>query len=410
MIIKRYPEDFFVEEILTPEAGRSISAETGACTLHRLTKRGLGTDEAVERVARTLRVPVEEIGYVGLKDKHALTVQYISIERPAAGSRTLPPSLARACWSIEKIGWIEKRLEPEDVAGNRFRVTMRNLTRRQCALVEDGVDFLAASPGRRRTLRFPNYFGEQRFGSARHGRGFAAKHLIHGEFEEALRLIIAAPSRKDSREAKLIKRALEANWGSWKRAAEKLPTGPARRCVERLASSDIHYRAAFAALPAFIRRMTIEAYQSWLWNRIAPRVISEQCAPPFIEIPTKFGALVFPRGAAVSGELDALVVPLLSPGTSLKPPWRSAAKTVLDEEGIDRHRLHIPGLREPYFGETPRTLFVEAEEFSLGPIEHDESIEDKRRFKRRLKFFLPRGAYGTVLLRALGGDPQSTLT
>jgi len=419
MIIKRYPEDFSVEEMLTHEAATNVSSEPGPYALFRLKKRNLGTDEALDKVARALRVPVEEVGYVGLKDKHAVTVQYVSVEQ-AEGSVPAPASLERAHWKIERIGWVDRRLEPEDVSGNRFRITIRNLTRRQCVLVDRGADFLAASPGKRRVLRFVNYFGEQRFGSARHGRGFAARHLIREEFEEALRLIIAAPSRKDSRESKLIKQTIEANWSDREKLTETLPDGSAKRSLERYAASGA--LAAFRALPPFIQRMTLEAYQSWLWNEIARRVIAEQCAPPFIEIATRFGALVFPRAAAAPEELGTLFVPLLSPRTALKPPWRSAAETVLAGEGIDRHRLRVPGLREPYFGETPRALFVEAADFSLGPIEHDESIEDGRRFKRRLKFFLPRGSYGTVLLRALGGDsrgvsasarggaPQSTLT
>jgi len=432
MIIKRHPEDFSVEEILTSEAGRRISARPGRHALYRLTKRGLGTDEAIEAAARALGVPDDAIGYVGLKDKHALTTQYVSVpwrapaaspdgpppsprrggsrEKMASGMALLPSSVERARWSIERIGWIEERLRPEDVAGNKFRVVVRGLTRRQFTLIDEAAGFLAASPGTRRALSFVNYFGEQRFGSARHGRGFAARRLIEGDFEGALELVVAAAGRKDSREAKLVKRVLEASWGDWERVVEELPPGPTRTLTRRLAVSGAGYRAAFASLPQFIQRMTIESYQSWLWNRIALRVVRERCAPPFIEVRTRFGALLFPRAALVPKALASLAVPLLSPSTRLLEPWRSTAEIVLEEEGLGLDRLALPGLREPHFGSTPRTLFAEASELSLGPLERDESNVDERRFKRRLRFFLPRGAYGTVLLRALGSAPQSTLT
>jgi tRNA pseudouridine13 synthase len=381
MIIKRYPEDFSVEEMLTTDAAKGISSEPSSHVLYRLTKRGLGTDEALERAARVLRVPVGRISYVGLKDKHALTVQYVSVKnawgRAGKSPRALrtigPASIKRARWSLERVGWFDRHLEPTDVAGNRFRITIRNLTRRQCALIEETADLLAATPGARRALRFPNYFGEQRFGSARHGRGFAARRLIEGDFDGALKLIHAARGRRDSRGG-----------------GELVGT--------------------FDALPGFIQRMAIEAYQSWLWNEVARRVVAEQCAGDVLEIPTRFGPLLFPRAASVPAGLVGLVIPLLSPGTTLADAWKTAALEVLGEEGLTLSKLRVPGRRRPYFGGTPRALFAEATEFSLGPFEHDESLEDRRRFKRRLKFLLPRGAYGTVLLRALGRGAQNTLT
>ncbi|MGD1049376.1 MAG: hypothetical protein ABR899_11565, partial [Candidatus Krumholzibacteriaceae bacterium] len=87
----------------------------------------------------------------------------------------------------------------------------------------------------------------------------------------------------------------------------------------------------------------------------------------------------------------------------------AAAESVLAEEGIAPRDLRVPGLRVPFFGEVERALFAEALEFSLGPLEADESAGGKGRFKRRARFLLPRGAYGTVLLGALGGASHSSL-
>jgi tRNA(Glu) U13 pseudouridine synthase TruD len=59
-------------------------------------------------------------------------------------------------------------------------------------------------------------------------------------------------------------------------------------------------------------------------------------------------------------------------------------------------------LKSPYFGETPRPLFIEASNFALGNPEKDEDDAKGQRFRRRLVMDLPRGAYATVVLRALG--------
>ena len=406
MIIKRHPEDFFVEELLSRETASKISDEPGPCALYRLTKRSLGTDEAIERLAAKLRLSPGRIGYAGLKDKHALTVQYVSVVFPQGGRENAPAFLETPGWKLERIGWLADPISIEDIDGNKFRVTARHLTRRQCGWIEEAREFLSVPSGRSKLLLFVNYYGDQRFGSARHGRGFAAHHLVKGDFEEALRLLIATPDRKDSKKGKEAKRAIAAGWGAWKSIAKALQPCPERRVVERLAETEGDFRRGFAGVPPFIRQMTIEAYQAWLWNEIARRFVEHQCAAPFVRNSSQFGDLIFPEAASVWSAISSLVIPLLSPRTKLEEPWKAAAESVLAEEGIAMDELRVPGLRKPYFGEIPRALFAEAREFSLGPAEPDESVTDRRIFKRRLRFYLPRGSYATVLLRALeGGAP-----
>ena len=410
MTIKRYPDDFNVEEILCRETASRISEEPGPFALYRLAKRGLGTDEALDRIAAALSVPLASIGYAGLKDKHASTVQYITIDVSRLGAERAPRTLEAPGLKLERIGWLEDRVSADAMSGNRFRITLRSLTRRRCAQLDDAREFLSVPRSRGKTLRFVNYYGEQRFGSARHGQGFAARHLIGGNIEEALRLLIAVPDRKDPKKRKAAKLAIAAGWGSWRRLAETLPACPERRVVERLAATGGDFREGFSALPYFIRQMTIEAYQSWLWNEVARRVIAGRCMPPFIRAVSRFGDLVFPRAAAIPAGIISLTVPLFSPQVSLVEPWRAAAEDVLAGEGISLQDLRIPGMRKPYFGAVARALFAEAAEFSLGPVERDESSTDATRFKRNVKFFLPRGSYGTVLLQALGAWRRSAIT
>ena len=50
-----------------------------------------------------------------------------------------------------------------------------------------------------RTDGFPNYHDEQRFGSARLGKGFIARRLIEGDLNEALKLYMATPAANDVR-------------------------------------------------------------------------------------------------------------------------------------------------------------------------------------------------------------------
>ena len=72
--IKNRPEDFFVQEVPLYEPGGE--GEHVYCEIQKV---GVTTFEAVDRVARALNVPREEIGYAGLKDAQAVTRQVLSI-------------------------------------------------------------------------------------------------------------------------------------------------------------------------------------------------------------------------------------------------------------------------------------------------------------------------------------------
>ncbi len=410
MKIKRSQDDFRVEEILSPEIARAVSPPGERHALYRLVKRGLGTDEAIERIAAALRVPRRSIGFGGLKDRHALTVQYVTIDAAGRGPAALREKLAAPGIALELIGSLPERLAASGIAGNRFLITVRDLTRRECRRMDEARRFLSLPSRGGRVLGFVNYFGEQRFGSARHGRGFAARRLIDGDFEGALRLVVATPDRKTERLRKTAARKIAASWGDWNALRNELPDGPERRVVEALANSSGDCRAGFLALPAFVRRIVAEAYQSFLWNAAVRRLVRDLCPPPFVAAPHRWGELVFPETGRVSEETRSLVVPLLSPGTALEAPWAGAARGALEDEGISLADLRVPGLRSPRFDEIPRRLFAEAAAFSVGPPEPDETAPAGQRLKRSLRFTLPRGAYATTLLAALGARDQNDLT
>ena len=147
----------------------------------------------------------------------------------------------------------------------------------------------------------------------------------------------------------------------------------------------------------------MEAYQSYIWNATARLLIQGGCSQgAMVEAPDPFGRMLFPEAASVPVELRALDVPILGHKSKLEEPWQAAARSVLANEGITTAELEIPGLRRPYFGEARRPLFVAAREFRMGQPQRDEFAQGPPRLRRRLEFVLPRGAYATVLLRAMG--------
>jgi tRNA pseudouridine13 synthase len=400
-MIKHTPADFQVEETLTPDLLNLVQKE-GPFALYRLNKEGLATPEAVGRAARELKIPANTFAYAGLKDKHASTIQHVTLkleEMPA-----LPEKPSGNGWSLERLGFIARPIASADIARNKFRITLRNLTAQDCFDMDRAVKLLSIDVNGSGGLRIVNYFGDQRFGSARHGKGFIASHLIKGDFEGALKLAIATEARKDRMEQKVFKRTLLENWGHWRELLKKLRPCPDRKAIERLANSGGDFRAAFCALPYMLQQLSVYAYQSHLWNATARKLIEQRCTNlgPVLAADDIFGEMLFPTREATPPELAELDLPLLARKTELREPWKAAAEEVLQAEGITVDQLEIPGVRRPFFGEEPRKLFFVAEEFQPGRPESDESAGDPKRRKRTISFSLPRGCYATVLLRALG--------
>jgi hypothetical protein len=75
MKLKRIPEDFQVDELVALQPG-----DSGPFALYRLTKQSLGTREAIDAIIERWRMPRGAIAFAGLKDRHALTRQYVTIQ------------------------------------------------------------------------------------------------------------------------------------------------------------------------------------------------------------------------------------------------------------------------------------------------------------------------------------------
>jgi len=401
-MIKKTPSDFCVDEVLAEDLTK-LTSSSGPYALYRLSKESLATPEAIGQISRELKLPARAFAYAGLKDKHARTTQHITLKMEEAKDAAVPEKVKTAHWALDRMGYVPRSITASDIQNNRFKITVRGLTVEASEDIDEAKKLLS-TPENPNTLRVVNYFGDQRFGSARHGRGFIARLLCKGDFEGALMLAIATESRKDRMEIKDFKRKIRTGWGQWREILPKLRPCPERKAVERLAQSSGDFRAAFCALPYLLQQLSVYAYQSHIWNATARSMIERLCTPlgKVLVAEDDFGDMLFPEREATPKELFDLDLPLLAKKTELIEPWKIDAENVLQAEGLKVEELHIPGVRRPFFGEEPRRLFFPVAEFQAGPPVVDELSSDKMRRKRIVSFLLPRGSYATVVLRALG--------
>lgn len=425
MIIRRRPEDFQVTEQPSQALRAALAPRWSSANAHaayELRKTSLTTPEAIARLAKSLGIRPGVISYAGLKDKHAVTTQWVTLPVPSiSAAAALPPQAGAANWSANLIGFAPQPLAAAQIDANHFTIVIRRMQRRDFGLMQDRARLLTApaGPDHPASLLVVNYFGEQRFGSARHappgggaggagggggggreGEGFAAAHLVRAEFEQALKLLIATPARKDSGPWRTFTRLCATHWGDWNLLLEKLPRRAECAPIEALAAGR-SMRDAFAALPFFTQTMCVEAFQSHLWNRTAYALVHQITPKPF-EADTDAGPAAFPPARDVDPAWESLRVPMLAPDTRLHEPWARHATQALANQGLTQQQLVIPGLRRPAFGEADRPLFIRAESFELVTPEPDELSTGSALFKRTVSFTLPRGAYATVVLHALG--------
>jgi tRNA pseudouridine13 synthase len=395
MTIRRVPEDFRVVEELRAEFLRLLGARdsTRRTAVYRLDKRGTTTPAACARLARALGVRAGAVTWAGLKDMHAVTSQHVGIRNAPPDS---PADLRGESWHAALVGWSTHPPDASDIEHNRFEIVIRNLTPDQARSMRERAALFQSGPG----LLLVNYFGEQRFTSGAHGKGFAGAALVRGDFETALRLLVGVPTRKESKRRRAVTRAYATHWGDWPAVVEACPRGTERRPGEVLAAGG-DFREAFAALPNLTQVMAVEAFQSLLWNRAAARILRAAC-PRVIETPSPFGALVFPEFSCVPPDLRSLRAPMPSSEMTSDDLWGKAMLTELMAEGLTAPHLRVPGLRRPTFGAGTRSLFVNLPDFLLDDPAPDDLSRCPGRLKRRVVFTLPRGAYATVVLRALG--------
>lgn len=408
MIIKRQPEEFQVHERLTDQWWSSIAELPGPgrkLAVYHLEKRSLTTPDAASKLAAALGIRQGDVSYAGLKDRHALTKQYMTTvaTRGIAGS---PKEIGGQGWVAARVGWAESHIDAKAIESNGFRIVVRGLTGPACVMGDDRVKRFGTPTG----VAFPNVFGRQRFGSARHGQGFAGRALVDGDFETALKLLIGTPARKDEGNRRRLVRLFAERWGDWRGILNDAPRCPERRAIEMLAD-ERGFREAFAALPYLTQQISVEAYQSHLWNRAAAMLlwIRSALAPAENEavmvagerLPVSVPLAELQRLAAFEAELPHR-------GMNRQGEWAGALSAVLDADGLDASRLSIPGLRRPAFGMATRPLCTLAKGLTLTHAPAGEAPGSPHRSGNAeriatLQFDLPRGAYATVLLEWLLG-------
>ncbi|MEM1422541.1 MAG: tRNA pseudouridine(13) synthase TruD [Planctomycetota bacterium] len=259
-VLKRFDEDFLVDE----QPLYQPSGE-GEHIYLLVEKQGLSTSEMVRIVADHFRVRESDVGFAGMKDKHAITRQVVSVHTPGKTDEDFPmlehPSV-RVLWADLHTN----KLRVGHLRANRFSVRLRDADPHGVVTVKRALDTLARTG-------VPNYYGEQRFG-ARLNNHELGMLLLTRRYKELLDAFLGPDAQADrfnDREG----RELYAK-GDYDGALACTHEGMRneRAALKALAKGADHEDAVFH-VPRLQRRFWISAFQSWLFNRfVADRVAS----------------------------------------------------------------------------------------------------------------------------------------
>jgi tRNA pseudouridine13 synthase len=198
-MLRASPEDFVVEERLP-----FTLSGAGEHLWLKVRKRGLNTDQAAGFIARTAGVKRRDVGYAGMKDRHAVTVQWFSVYLPGRADPDWAGRLPAGCEILEARRHARK-LHTGAHAGNTFTIVLRDCIADREALASR-VETI-----QRRGL--PNYFGEQRFGhggeNIARARAMFAGVTIHDRHKRGIYLSAA---RSFLFNAGLARRVTDGSW------------------------------------------------------------------------------------------------------------------------------------------------------------------------------------------------------
>ncbi len=384
MKLKRQPDDFQVEELPTVAPG-----DRGRYRFYRLTKAGLGTIEAIEAIRRRWNLAGPQIQYGGLKDRHARTIQYLTIaDGPAR-------SLREENYALEPLGLLPHPYGPAHFRGNRFVVVLRDLGR-------ESADAAIRAAAELANDGLPNYFDDQRFGSVGPAGDFIARAWLRGDHERALRLAIAEPTDSDRPDLRAEKALARDHWGDWTALKAALDRSHTRSLATYLVDHPDDHRGAFARLRRELRSLYFSAYQSYVWNLALSRLIEGRTRPDQrVAVAFKTATLPIHRGLDANQAAALHTTRLALPSSRNSEPAGEAGTAfaaVLGAEGLAWNDFRVKHLKDVFFSKGDRAATFRPE--ALAWSSHADELYPKRR-KVELRFDLPRGAYATLVVKRL---------
>ena len=380
-VTKQSPEDFVVCEIMQDgtvlEIGKKVAREgvpNGKFAHFVMQKKNWATTDALLEIAGKAGIGRKSIAPAGAKDRKAITVQ-IASAYGASCERLMSINIKDisilGCWNSDRA------VGMGDLAGNRFRI-------KASGKIAKGAEKIVEKINGELNGLFPNYFGEQRFGS-RGNTHIVGKKILQGNLRGAAMEYLCGGEKEEKPDAREAREKLVSD----KDFAKALQHYPLflkyeRRMLLHLSKVPTDFAGAMRKLPRGVLLMFVHAYQSYLFNSyVNARVREKDFEAKEGEFYCKRGAFGFPNlgGRGEGSDSPFLACKVL--GYESIP--NEGEIELLEREGIMISDFKCRGMPEIGSKGSSRVLLAPLVNFSFE--------------KDTFAFDLPAGAYATVALR-----------
>ena len=385
MKLKQKPNDFFVEEI----SNISISQDKKPHSIFLMEKTDLDTFDATRIISKKTNVPLFDIGYAGLKDKHAITKQYISIP-----SKYNIESYNLDNLGLKIIGYSDKKIKIGDLKGNKFNIIVRDIRPNKTDKINEKIKNVFL-------FGVPNYFDSQRFGSVFNNQ-FIGKYLVKKNYEDAVKNFLTNYLKSENKKMKKEKRNILKNWSNLENISIK------KKVFSQIINEYLitqNWLNAYKKIPTNLREMHINAYQSYLWNECIKEIL-RVCVngKKIYSVKYAVGSLYFYKNLNDDEQAKIpTIFPTLSEKVKLSEFENKIVSKVLSKEKITIQDLDIKTLIGNFFKTRKRQVIVIPENLKISQIKNDElnTINNIPQKKITLSFSLPKGSYATVITKKI---------
>lgn len=416
--IRRLLDDFIVEELLVDGSLAEVSPSVeawepvgeGRYLICVLVKRKWDTFLAVRKVAEKLRINQKRIKFAGIKDTKALTAQHISLQgvSPKRVSEVKIKDITLYPQRFSK-----SRIYSQLIQGNRFHITIRGIIYSASVIEERTKDIqveIADLGG------VPNFFGHQRFGTIRPNTHQVGRYLVKGDVEKAAFAYLAEPALHEHPEAREAREQLEDN-RDFEEAFAHFPRflRYERFMLNHLTKYPRDFVGAFRELPRRLRKLFVQACQSYLFNRfLSERIrrgipLNEPQVGDYVikldeqGLPTDdFGQVTAQNVQTMEEAFEEGKMYVAAPLVGTQQPPSGGLQGEIEQDILETENLAPEDFRLSFMPEATSTGGLRA---MLNPVRNlireemsaDTENPDLRMIK--LGFKLNRGSYATVLLR-----------
>lgn len=380
--IKQGSEGFRVSELVDESLAGSISPsfdDRHRYPIYVLEKHDIDSNHALFEIERECRV---RLRVMGIKDAKAVTTQYAGANKVI---KNPPSELKSRHTHLTLKGFTKRPLGKEFLAGNRFEITIHDPRSQDLSGFVPEVG------------RIGNFYGLQRFGSERLVTHLVGREIVRRNFPRAVELLLSFTTEYDTPMSKEI-RSKSADPGNYKQVLKMLPRGMdiERQVLSALVSGEDAV-SALRAVPITIRRLFVQAYQAYIFNKCLSAAIanSEDLLEPAagdlcfeMEGPATFGRIIKYDPAARSKMVPAIRMAgyTFQPG---KGRFESITKSVLEEEATTAKDFYIKEMQEL----SQQGGFRQAPLWCMDFSSNNSPLV--------VSFKLPKGSYATTLLREL---------